>query len=186
MATTSNVSVGKPKIGGGVSVAPTTITSSQMPSDASTALDSAFTNLGYVSEDGVTNSGIDAGTDINAWGGDVVLNVAGASADTFSLTFIESLNVNVLKEVFGADNVTGTLETGITVKANKTAPVARVWAIDMVMNNGALRRIVIPHGTITERGEVVYKDDEPIGYNVTILAAPDESGNTHYDYIKKA
>lgn len=184
MATASNVSVGKPKIGGGVFVAPTTITAQQMPDDATTALDAAFTNLGYVSEDGVTNSGTDAGTDINAWGGDVVLNVAGASADTFSLTFIESLNVDVLKEVYGSGNVTGTLATGITVKANKTALTAKVWVIEMVMNNGSLRRVVIPHGTITERGEVVYKDDEPIGYEVTILAAPDASGNTHYEYIK--
>lgn len=184
MATVSNVSVGKPKIGGGVYVAPITITSQQMPSDASTALDSAFINLGYVSEDGVTNSGTEAGTDINAWGGDVVLNVSGAQSDTFALTFIESLNVDVLKEVYGSANVTGTLSSGITVKTNKAALAARVWVIEMIMNSGALHRIVIPHGTITERGETVYKDDTPIGYAVTILAAPDASGNTHYDYIK--
>lgn len=181
MATTSNVSVGKPKIGGGVYVAPTGTT---LPTDATTTLNASFVNLGYVSEDGVTNSGTDAGTDINAWGGDVVLNVAGANADTFSLTFIESLNVDVLKEVYGAANVSGTLASGITVKANKTALVAREWVLEMVMNNGSLRRVVIPHGTITERGEIVYKDDEPIGYEVTILAAPDASGNTHYEYIK--
>lgn len=179
MANSSFVSVGKPKIGGGVFVAPLGTT---LPTNATTTLTSAFINLGYISEDGVTNSGVDAGTDITAWGGDVVLNVAGANADTFTMTFIESVNVSVLKEVYGQSNVTD-VSGNITVKANKTALSARCWVIDMIMNGNVPHRIVIPHGTITERGEIVYKDDEPIGYEVTILAAPDASGNTHYDYI---
>ena len=185
MATASNVSAGKPKIGGAISVAPTTITSTQMPSDATTTLDAAFSNLGYVSEDGVTNAYSTDTNDIAAWGGDVVLSVRGATSDTWKFTFIEALNLDVLKEVYGASNVTGTLTSGITVKANNANPVARVWAIDMVLTDGAVKRIVIPNGTISERGDVVYKDDEPIGYEVTILAAPDANGNSHYEYIKR-
>ena len=40
----------------------------------------------------------------------------------------------------------------------------------------------------TERNfeDIVYKDDEPLGYGVTLGATPDDSGVTHYEYIKGA
>lgn len=183
MSTATNVSTGKPKIDGGIYVAPA---GTQLPTDATTALNAAFANLGYVSEDGVTNANGADNTDIGAWGGDIVLSVQGTKSDTFSFTLIETLNVDVLKAVYGDDNVSGTLATGISVKANNKVITPKPWVVEMIMHNGALKRIVIPYGTITGRGDVVYKDDEAIGYEITISAAPDGNGNTHYEYMKAA
>ena len=183
MATVTNVSAGKPKIGGAVSVAPL---ATALPTDATTALNAAFKNLGYISEDGLTNENTPETDNVKAWGGDTVLITQREKTDTFTFTLIEVLHVDVLKFVYGDDNVTGTLATGITVKANADEPEDCEIAIDMVLRNGALKRIVIPLGRISEIGEISYTDDDAVGYEVTVTAAPDAQGNTHYEYIKAA
>ena len=183
MATTAgNVSAGKPKIGGAVFRAASGTTA---PTDATTALAAAFKDLGYCSEDGLVNSNSPETTDIKAWGGDTVLTIQEEKTDTFQLTLIEVLNEDVLKAVYGSANVTGTLSTGLTVTANATEPEEGVWAIDMVLNSNSVKRIVIPKGKISELGDITYSDSDAIGYEITITAIPDDSGNTHYEYIKQ-
>ena len=179
--TSTNVSVGKPKTAGAIYRAPSGTT---LPTDATTDLAGTYTCLGYLSEDGLTNSNSPASENIKAWGGDVVITLMNDKEDTFTGTFIEALNVDVLKAVYGASNVTGALATGLTVKANNTQPEEAVWVIDMVLRGNAVKRIVIPRGTITEVGDITYADADVIGYETTITAAADSSGNTHYEYIK--
>lgn len=179
----NNVSAGKPKAAGAVSVAPTGTT---VPTDATTALDNAFKTLGYCSEDGLVNSNSPSMTDIKAWGGDTVLTITEEKEDTFQFTLIESLSVEVLKAVYGADNVSGTLATGITVTANADEPNESVWVFEMIMNNDAIKRIVVPCGKLTEVGDISYTDSDAIGYELTIKALPDANGNTHYEYIIKS
>lgn len=180
----NNVTAAKPKVGGAVYVAPTGTT---LPTDATTALGSAFTALGYISDDGLTNSTtIDSDT-IKAWGGDDVLMLYQGREDEFQFTLLEALNVNVLKQVYGASNVSGTLATGITVtaKANIELP-EQIYAIDMVLKDGTLKRIVIPAARVTDVGDITYSDTDAVGYETTIRAVPDASGNTHYEYIHQA
>lgn len=180
---TNYVTVGKPKVGGAIFIAPKGTT---LPTDATTALAAAFKNLGYISDDGFSKSIERSSDDIKAWGGDTVLNPQTEYSETFSTTFLETLNIEVLKVVYGNANVTGTLDTGITIKSNSKELEESVWVIDTVVTGNIPSRIVIPQGKITEIGEVTYKDGEAIGYEVTIKATPNTAGDCHYEYIGSA
>lgn len=182
MATVTNVAAGKPKIGGAVSVAATGTT---LPTDATTALNAAFKNLGYISEDGMTRALTRESDNIKAWGGDTVLAIQTEFGETFQFRLIESLNIEVKKVVFGDDNVTGTLAAGITTTVNSKELAEHAWVIDMVTRD-AVTRIVIPNGKVTEIGEITYSDSDVIGYDITVTAFPDTTGNTSYEYTVTA
>ncbi|MGT2963852.1 phage tail protein [Streptococcus acidominimus] len=182
MSNVTNVTAAKPKIGGAIYSAPL---GTALPTDATSSLDAAFEGLGYVSEDGMKNSNSPSSENIKAWGGNTVNSVQKEKEDTFSYTLIEALNVAVLKEVYGPDNVTGTLADGLTIKSNSKELPAHVIVVDMLLQGGVAKRIVIPNGKVSELGEIIYADGENVGYETTVQALPDSSGNTHYEYMKK-
>ena len=177
----TNVSVGKPQIEGSVYAAPI---GSTLPTDATTALDAAFKCLGYVSDAGVTNSDTKSITDIKAWGGDVVKSTITEHADKLKYKLIECLNVETLKHVYGSENVSGTLATGITIKSNSKDNEKICLVVEMILNGTILKRIVVPNAQVTEVADIVYKDDDAIGYDTTASCYPDDEGNPHYEYIK--
>lgn len=176
------VTSAKPKVGGSIYSAPI---GTALPTDATTALNTAFKCLGYVSDDGVQNSDDRKTTDIKSWGGDIVNSVQTEKTDTFKYTLIEALNVDVLKEIYGDSNVTGNLDTGITVKSNSTELDEHVIVIEMVLRNNVLKRIVLPSAKVTDVGEIKYKDGDNVGYETTVTCFPDDNSNTHYEYIVK-
>lgn len=183
MSTATNVSAAKPAAGGAIYVAPVGTT---LPTDATTALNAAFKSLGYVSEDGTTNASNMDTEVIRAWGKDPVLTLYNDREDTFKFNLIEVLNVDVLKLVYGDSNVTGALATGITVEVNGGALAEHSIVIDMIMRNGALKRVVIPSASVTSVGEITYSDSAAVGYDTTVTCMADSDGNYHYEYIVRA
>lgn len=175
-----NVSVGKPKVGGAVFVAPK---GTAVPTDATTELATSFVNVGFISEDGVTNEIETDSEEIKAWGGDIVLNPQTSRAERYTFTMIET-NATALKLAFGADNVSVDSSSGaITIKHNGNEKEENVVVIETLIGTDRIKRQVIPRGKNTELGEIVYKDDEVMGYETTITAQLDENGNTAYEYI---
>ena len=112
-----------------------------------------------------------------------VLSPQTSYSDTWKFTMIEAKSLVPLKIVYGEDNVSGDLTTGITVKANADELEYASYVFEMVLNEGTKKRVVLPNAKATEFGEVTYKSGEVIGYEVTLSCAPDDDGNTHYEYI---
>ena len=182
MTDTSNVIVGKPKVGGAVWVAPV---GTSLPTDATSVINTAFKSLGYISEDGVTNAPSMSSETKKAWGGDVVATIDNGTENKYKMKFIETLNAEVQKLVYGDSNVTdGDGSMSVANKGINTTPHA--FVIDMVMANNLIHRMVIPSASITEIGEIKYVDSDVAGYEVTLTAKADTDGATAHDYYQKA
>jgi hypothetical protein len=178
----SKVTAGKPKITGAVYRAPLGTT---LPTSVTADLNSAFKEMGYVSDAGVVNSNSPSNTAIKAWGGDTVLDVQTDKPDTYKMAFIEATNEEVLKMVYGDSNVSGSLEAGLIIRANSDEQEEQCIVIDMMLKNGAAKRIVLPQCKVTAVGDITYADGSAVAYDTTLSCHPyaDWDGDTHREYI---
>ncbi len=183
MSDVENVTMGKPKVGGAIFTAPI---GTELPTSADEELNEAFKGMGYISEDGITNSNSPSASNIKAWGGDIVMTSINEKPDTFKYKLIEGLNLEVLRHIYGKDNVIGSsIESGIEIRANNNVQEGSSIVVDMIMKNKTMKRVVIPLAYVTAVGDIAYKDSDVVGYDTTVTALPDQAANTHYEYIKK-
>ena len=96
MPNASNVSVGKPRVAGAVFRAPL---GTALPTDASTQLAEVYKDMGFISDDGVTNNNTADTEDVYAWGKSPVANIIKEKPDTWKMKFLEALNPNVLTTI---------------------------------------------------------------------------------------
>lgn len=176
MATTAaNVRVA---VTGGVYYAPDGTT---LPTDATTALHATFLagELGYVTEDGITQT-IDSDTEqIRAWqNADLVREVQTSHDLKFALSLLETSN-NTLEAYYGNfDPGTG---TG-TVEVKAEAGIRGSWVIHVVDGDAKIR-IVIPDGQVVERGDVEYVNGAAVVYPITVTAYPDDNDVKAFIYV---
>ena len=170
MPNVSDVRVGAPEQSttGAIKHAPlgTTLPTLESISTSGVVLDNAFTGNEYVSEDGLTLSPSMSTSDIKDWSGAVVRKLLESFDGTLSWTMI-STDENALKISFGDDYVTknaATISHGTQLRAAL----------------GAHLPIVVPDGQITEVGDVTFKANEAVGWNVTLSCYPDSSGHSIY------
>ena len=182
--TATNVTTGKPNIAGAVYTA---AIGTSLPTDATTALDpAAWTCLGYVSEDGLSNNNELTVEAIKAWGGNIVYRSLTEMNDEFKLALIETENIDVLKTVYGENNVTVDADDNASINVVGEDPIERAWVFELALRGGRAKRIVIPDGAITSRDEITYNDSDAVAYGITISAYPDASSMTHKEYLEAA
>lgn len=178
----SKTSVGKPKIIGAAHWAPI---GTALPTDAVTALSSAYKDLGYISSDGMSNDTSREVQELKAWGGDVVQSPQTSKKDQFTSKFVEVRNKDVLKMVKGNANVSES-DGMITLRENSKELDHGVLVYDILLSGGYVKRIVTPDAQVINVGSIDYKDDDLIGYPATIQAFPysDYDGDTHREFIQ--
>lgn len=141
------------------------------PTSHNSALHANFKELGYVSEDGVTESRDMSTSQLKAWQNGAVLreNVTEANY-RYSFVLLETKKETV--ELFYGQSVTDS-DGSIVIVPGKTGG-RKSFVIDIV-DGAAIERTYIPSGEVTEVGDKVYKNDELVGYEMTITAYPHQS-----------
>lgn len=139
------------------------------PTSVSSELASPWVDLGYVSEDGVTEANATTTEKVRAWQrGAVVRTLVTEGETTFAFTLLQT-SADVLAEYYGltADDIDGA--TGSFVSSPTVERPHRAYIIDVIDGDELIRKYV-PDGQITEVGDQVFQNGAPIGYEVTIGA----------------
>lgn len=155
--TADNVVVG---ITGKVYAGPTTATA---PTASTTAL-LGFTELGYVSADGVTFTTDKSTNQIRAWqNADLVREVVTEGTVTYSFTLLETTE-EVLEAYFGSTMTNGKIALNPTNTGGRKS-----FVIDVVDGAKAIRHYV-PSGEILSVEAQQIQNGEAVAYGVTVTA----------------
>lgn len=129
-----------------------------------------FTGLGFVSEDGVTETRDRSSDDIKAWQNAATVRTVVTDASlTYAFTLIETKRETV--ELYYGSEVTAGADDGSLVIIPSATGGRRSFVIDVVDGDEVITTYV-PEGEVTETGDKVYASGEPVGYEVTITAYP--------------
>ena len=181
MPNSDNIYNARPRVSGVFFTAPA---GTALPNDATTALTTAFEELGYVSEDGITETYDKSSEVLRDMSGESILALNTASSVEYRLTVLED-NGAVESLVLGAGSVTTDTDGNITAAVINSGDLPlSVFAFDMVLRGGKLFRIVLPNAQVTAVGDMVYRAGQQMSREVTITCYPDASGNRVYKYFE--
>lgn len=151
--------------------------------------DFVYTGLddsGYVGEDGVTITPTESTESIRDWSLKVIRKVLTEFDASLAWAHL-ALDEFSLKNYMGDDNVevTGATATKGTLTRAAIAGEARptkAWYFKI--KDGNRRAVVfVPHGQITERGEIALLASAAITLPVTLTTYPDTAGKSIYIYL---
>lgn len=176
------VSLGKFKVGGYAYWAPS---GTVLPTDSSTPLAAAFKLLGYLSEDGLTNTTDTDTTEIKDANGTTVMKVITSYAESYQFALLEVLRAEAAKMRYNSDAVTGT-DKSMTIKHQMPSDEDFVLVFEIAMTGNVKDRLVIGNGTRAEFGDrQVHAGDAQV-YDVTVSANDMGNGVTAIEYIGRA
>lgn len=154
-------------------------------SDPFAALDAAFTNLGYISDDGVTENLDDSVDDVVAWqSATTVRSSTTESTLSLELMLIETKGT-VLEAFYRGSTITNVAANVWKMPVKPIVADPSIWILD-VLDGTRYERSIVGNGEIVERGEVQNMNGGAKGYPVTIRAYPDANGDLMVKYSNDA
>lgn len=177
----SNVSLGKPCAIGGVYYAPL---GTALPKDATTPLAEAYKCIGYISEDGLTNSTDTDTTEVKEWGGATVLKEISSYSETYQFAMLE-IKADSMKLRYGANNVTDAAGK-LHILHGMPKDEHYVVVFEIMLTGNRKQRLVLPDASVVEYDDITYSAGDPITYSVTLSANPSKliGGKTVDDYVE--
>lgn len=155
-------------------------TSITLPTNASGALSGDFSEVGAISEDGISESTSQDRTDVFIWQGNTLARrIPGQFTKTWTLAAAET-NLITLGVQFPGSTITQTAE-GASVAEKPPVTDIRSWVLHGIDGVRA-QRVVVPQGEITERGDVVWSAGGVTVYEWTLSGYVDSSGVVAYRY----
>lgn len=154
-------------ITGAVYVAPT---GSTAPVSSHDAVNAAFIDLGYISEDGVTITPNDTTEVIKAWqNATTVRTVYTEQRWTFQFKMIESKGKTVGLYFRNSTGPSVVSAGEWYILPDQTNPDQRAFVLDWI-DGSKYYRYYIPNGEVTERGDLVLVNGDSVMYDVTLTA----------------
>lgn len=155
-----------------------------LPTNPTSPWNAAFEELGYFSEDGITEARSDDWNAIRAWQNrTIVRQLLTGSDSTFAFSLLETTAVGL--ETYHSGSIM--TDTGGVATIEVYEPTEDHFAFGFdVLDGDVHMRIVVPDGQVTEVGEVVYKNGEALMYPLTITARSDENGLVAIKYSDAA
>ena len=173
------VSLGKFKVGGYAYWAPAGTT---LPTDSATALPAEYKLLGYLSEDGLTNTTDTDTAEIKDANGTTVLKIITSYAESYQFALLEVLRAESAKLRYNSDAVTGT-DKSMTIKHQMPSDEDFVLVFEIAMSGDVKDRLVIGNATRAEFGDRQVHAGDPQVYDITVSANDMGNGVTAIEYV---
>ena len=175
----ANVSSTKGVKGGYIFTAPA---NTPLPTDYKTQLPQQWKCLGFISEDGYTETLDTDSEDLKDMNGDLMGSPQTSRVESGPFTLAE-IKASTLKAMYGAENVT---DVGgvITVKHNGNSSDTWPIVLELVLKDGRRWRKVVPIAQSSELDDLTLAVGELAARALTVKYLTDANGNTCYDYIQ--
>ncbi len=160
----SNISDYRTQASGALYVAPSGTT---LPTDASTALPSAFKQLGYAAKDGLTIKENRNEVQWDTWEADDVVRVSDSHTVDVTFKLCEPFQADAAKLMFGSANVTVSSNAVTKIDIKGTELDECVLVAEMLMRDGTSKlRAVIGRFKPSEIGEFKFQRGEMLAPEV--------------------
>ena len=153
------------------------------PTDASVALDEAYTAGGYVDDGGVNLTTDISTTDIKEWGGALVRRIIDEFKGEVTFTYLEFADIESLKQQYGDDYViSDTAKKKLKLAIGNHLWKIQSWCID-IKDGDTKVRLYVPKGQVTSNGDISFVANDAVKSETTLTCYDDGTGNSLYIFV---